>query len=90
MVSSPARSAWFRSAAGLLVAMPHVLGHGALIMPPSRNAIDRFLPEFGGGKFPKADDGENYGCNCGNMTGDGCTPGHRSTGKACNGGVTVE
>ena len=27
-----------------------VSGHGALISPPSRNAVDRFLPGFIGGK----------------------------------------
>jgi len=33
-------------------------GHGALVSPPSRNAVDRFLPDFVGGK--SASDNCNY------------------------------
>jgi len=29
-----------------------VSSHGSLIYPPSRNAVDRFLPEYSGGKAP--------------------------------------
>eukprot|EP00965_Chrysotila_dentata_P235413 6200726-Pleurochrysis_carterae.AAC.3 len=48
-------------------------GHGTLVWPPSRNAIDRFLPEFTEGRSPSAS------CNCGNET-LGCAEGLRGTG----------
>jgi len=48
-------------------------GHGALISPPSRNAVDRFLPEFQGGRSPKDS------CNCGDIK-NGCTEGIREAG----------
>ena len=51
-----------------------VAGHGALVTPPSRNAVDRFLPKFQGGKS------EGYcSCNCGNATA-GCDAGIREPG----------
>ena len=31
----------------------YALGHGGLILPPSRNAVDRMLPQFSGGRAPK-------------------------------------
>ena len=32
------------------LALDEVAGHAALVTPPSRNAVDRFLPEFTRGK----------------------------------------
>ncbi len=52
---------------------PRVAGHGALITPPSRNAVDRFLPAFTGGKAPLCS------CNCGD-TANGCVEGTRASG----------
>eukprot|EP00040_Diaphanoeca_grandis_P012695 m.64326 g.64326 ORF g.64326 m.64326 type:complete len:384 (+) comp23415_c0_seq1:209-1360(+) len=49
-------------------------GHGAMIFPVSRNAIDRILPEFAGGAFPP----RSSGCNCGGAS--GCFVGNRSGG----------
>lgn len=56
------------------------LGHGALVYPPSRNAVDRFLPAFTGGKSPKQSDS----CNCGDRF-KGCDAGLRaaSGGQPC-------
>ena len=48
-------------------------GHGAIISPPARNAVDRFLPEFQNGKAPKTS------CNCGDMH-NGCEEGIRAGG----------
>ena len=43
----------------LLTTLPAVaLGHGALVTPPSRNALDRFLPAFTHGKVPSTS------CSC--------------------------
>lgn len=50
-----------------------VISHGSLILPPSRNAVDRFLPAFVGGKAPKAS------CNCGDTI-NGCDAGVRASG----------
>ena len=47
--------------------------HGALITPPARNAEDRFLPEFAGGKGPVTS------CNCGDKN-VGCIEGVRASG----------
>ena len=49
-------------------------GHGALISPPSRNAVDRFLPAFHRGATPA----DSNSCNCGNNT--GCDAGIRASG----------
>ena len=43
-----------------------VLQHGALVSPPARNAFDRTLPEFRGGRGSL--------CSCGNASA-GCTAG---------------
>eukprot|EP00037_Helgoeca_nana_P029635 m.356205 g.356205 ORF g.356205 m.356205 type:complete len:377 (-) comp28018_c3_seq1:2541-3671(-) len=53
--------------------LPGVTGHGGLIYPPSRNAVDRFLPAFIGGKSPKTS------CNCGDSA-QGCDAGVRASG----------
>mmetsp|Transcript_83229 Transcript_83229/g.165229 ORF Transcript_83229/g.165229 Transcript_83229/m.165229 type:complete len:384 (+) Transcript_83229:34-1185(+) len=50
-----------------------VAGHGNLISPPCRNAIDRFLPGFQGGKSP------SDSCNCGDSR-RGCQEGVRAPG----------
>lgn len=43
----------------LLATLPSVvLGHGALVTPASRNALDRFLPAFHNGKVPSTS------CSC--------------------------
>lgn len=57
-----------------------VAAHGALVTPPPRNAVDRFLPEFEGGKAPKTSDS----CNCGNSS-SGCSSGLRevANGQSC-------
>eukprot|EP00051_Salpingoeca_urceolata_P027601 m.482333 g.482333 ORF g.482333 m.482333 type:complete len:378 (+) comp22496_c0_seq1:370-1503(+) len=54
-------------------------GHGAMVVPPSRNAVDRFLPEFVNGQFPQG----TSGCNCG--TRNGCAAGVRGSvgGQPC-------
>eukprot|EP00929_Paragymnodinium_shiwhaense_P085984 TRINITY_DN46463_c0_g1_i1.p1 TRINITY_DN46463_c0_g1~~TRINITY_DN46463_c0_g1_i1.p1 ORF type:complete len:398 (-),score=38.86 TRINITY_DN46463_c0_g1_i1:33-1226(-) len=49
--------------------------HGALVWPPSRNALDRLLPEFARGKAPRDTDS----CNCGDGL-HGCEEGERATG----------
>lgn len=55
-------------------------GHGALVSPPSRNAVDRFLPAFLGGKVPHGSDS----CNCGDNV-NGCHAGVRESvgGQPC-------
>ena len=55
-----------------------VAGHGMLIRPPPRNNVDRFLPEFAGGKSPYGDS-----CVCGDGFGSprtGCDMGVRASG----------
>ena len=61
--------------AALLVSMADA--HGAMTVPPSRNAADRELPQFQGGKWTAT------GCNCGSPT--GCELGTREAGggQAC-------
>lgn len=51
-------------------------GHGSLVSPAARNAFDRSLPRYAGGK--------NSMCNCGNVT-SGCDVGLREhmSGQAC-------
>lgn len=39
-------------------------GHGALFIPPPRNAMDNVLPEWADGKAP------SQGCTCTNGNGD--------------------
>lgn len=69
-------------AVALLVALAVVLdtvrGHGALVDPPPRNAVDRVLPEFQNGQFPA----HTVGCNCGQAS--GC-PAGRGVRAAANG-----
>ena len=50
--------------------------HGSLVSPAARNAFDRSLPRYAGGK--------NSMCNCGNVT-SGCDVGLREhmSGQAC-------
>ena len=74
---SPSRAAMMPCPMLLLVlaCAPSVWGHGALISPPSRNAIDRLLPAFDGGRWPKG----SAGCNCGSPT--GCEVGARAGGN---------
>jgi hypothetical protein len=54
-------------------------GHGALFSPPPRNAFDRTMPKFEGGK------GSN--CNCGELDAqnNGCDVGTRGglNGQSC-------
>ena len=42
-------------------------GHGSLIHPPARQAVDGILPEFARGAWPNSTDG----CNCADRNG-GC------------------
>ena len=51
-----------------------VAGHGALYIPTPRNAMDRALPEFEGGKSPKE------ACTCNNGNG-----GKSATSTGCDG-----
>lgn len=43
-----------RAACALLAAAGRAAGHGSLIVPPPRNAVDRSLPQWRGGKTPRA------------------------------------
>lgn len=58
-----------------------VAGHGALYIPTPRNAMDRVLPEFEGGKSPQGNGYNSCTCNNGNggPTGpsEGCDMGLR-------------
>ena len=56
-----------------LFLLNEVSGHGGLITPPSRNAVDRFLPGFAGGRSL------TDSCNCGNSK-TGCFEGVRASG----------
>ena len=58
-----------------ILLISQVYSHGALIYPPSRNAIDRILPEFFNGKWPS----NSSGCNCGGK--NGCDVGVRASGN---------
>jgi len=61
----------------LLAAAMLVSGHGALFIPPPRNAMDNILPEYSGGKSPA------QGCTCTNGNGNhlqGCNRGLRDQG----------
>merc|ERR1712166_43878 len=55
-----------------------VQGHGSMVSPEPRNALDRTLPQFANGAWPKGFDG----CNCADLNG-GCTP--ATTRPAMNG-----
>ena len=48
-------------------------GHGSLFFPPSRNAVDRVLPAYSGGRSP------SDSCNCGDSK-KGCDEGIRAVG----------
>ena len=56
-----------------------VAGHGMLVHPPSRNAVDRTLAEFANGAWPAQTDG----CNCADSRG-GCPA--ASAARASGGG----
>lgn len=58
-------------------------GHGSLVFPPSRNAVDRFLPSFAGGAWPAG----STGCNCG--TNKGCVDGEGIRATANGGRFTL-
>jgi hypothetical protein len=64
-----------RTVAAVSLMVVGAAGHGALIYPPSRNAVDRFLPEFEGGRSPVG----GGSCNCGDDKG-GCNAGVRASG----------
>ncbi len=49
--------------------------HAALIDPPSRNAVDRLLPQFRNGTAPAT----SCSCNCGDKV-NGCQQGIRAAG----------
>ena len=53
------------------VAVSNIWGHGSLLWPPPRNAVDRNLPAWSGGKFPAG----HYNCECTNATHGACDPG---------------
>ena len=57
----------------LLASIPLTFGHGMLITPPARNAFDRFLPGFEGGRST------SNSCNCGDSR-HGCVQGVRASG----------
>ena len=61
----------------LLGSAATVLGHGSMIMPPSRNSIDATLPAWRDGRHPPTGWIEPYTCNCTNGT-DAC-----SNGQSC-------
>ena len=63
----------------LLAASVAVSGHGMLVHPPSRNAVDRHLPLFANGKWPWGSDG----CNCADNAG-GCAA--AASARAAGGG----
>lgn len=64
-----------RTFAALSLLVTGAAGHGMLVYPPSRNAVDRFLPQFEGGKSPIG----GGSCNCGD-NGNGCDAGVRASG----------
>ena len=55
----------FRLPVLALLLAEEVSSHGALVKPPGRNAVDRFLPQFAGGTSPMTS------CNCGDQR-NGC------------------
>ena len=59
-VSSSSSSVLVAAALSIVVAPSLVSGHGALMIPPPRNAVDRFLPQFQRGASP------NTPCTCAN------------------------
>ena len=65
----------------LLLAPPLVAGHAALVSPPSRNAVDRFLPAFRRGQTPRS----SCSCNCGSSRKgcDGLGPRESANGQPC-------
>ena len=63
----------FRLPVLALLLAEEVSSHGALVKPPGRNAVDRFLPQFAGGTSPMTS------CNCGDQR-NGCEQGIRAAG----------
>ena len=55
-----------------------VAGHGFLVMPPPRNAIDSELPPWSNGKHPRTGTLEALPCDCTNGTDPYC-----NSGQAC-------
>ena len=55
----------------LSCALAAVAGHGMLVHPTPRQAVDRVLPEFAHGAWPKNDTARSDGCNCADQ-GGGC------------------
>ena len=50
-------------------------GHSSLLVPPSRNAVDKALPPWRNGSFgPGAFGDDAWGCNCVNATTGGQVP----------------
>jgi hypothetical protein len=46
----------------------HVIGHGSMLMPNPRNAIDALTPPWEGGKHPPTGTIQPYSCACANGT----------------------
>lgn len=44
-------------------------GHGSVVIPPPRNAVDRSLPPWKGGRFTPSGTIEPFGCVCTNASG---------------------
>merc|ERR1712196_344313 len=63
----------------LLLLAAEAAAHGALVTPPSRNAVDRFLPEFQNGQSPQTP------CTCPNRYPRNATGDHGSV--PCNQGL---
>ena len=62
----------------VLLLVPLVAPHGVIVFPPSRNARDRKLPAFAGGRYPA--DFPGGGCNCGGPS--GCAAGVAGSSRA--------
>jgi hypothetical protein len=54
-----------------LLLASHAAGHGSVLYPPPRNAVERTLPEFANGSFPAG----HYDCSCTNGTETHCESG---------------
>lgn len=59
----------------LAVAVPLVFGHGSMIMPPTRNAIDSETAAWSNGQHPMTGTIEPYNCRCTNASEPECNSG---------------
>ena len=71
---SKIRAAALLAAAAVLLAVPEARAHSSLLVPPSRNAVDRSLAPWKGGSHGDGKFGpDDWGCNCVNGTSSGPT-----------------